>query len=107
MYAHFKKLLYFSTECLYAPFAARGFARTYIKVRLDTFVGCEPPQITVVAHQASGAHTHLMSPIFRIWSLCDRALSWTSSRQPPSSASCRTAAACLLWFPRCARAAAT
>ena len=31
MYAHFKKLLYFSTECLYAPFAARGFARTYIK----------------------------------------------------------------------------
>lgn len=32
MYAHFKKLLYFSTECLYAPFAARGFARTYIKV---------------------------------------------------------------------------
>jgi cytoplasmic tRNA 2-thiolation protein 1 len=33
MYAHFKKLLYFSTECLYAPFAARGFARTYIKVR--------------------------------------------------------------------------
>jgi tRNA(Ile)-lysidine synthase TilS/MesJ len=33
MYAHFKRLLYFSTECLYAPFAARGFARTYIKVR--------------------------------------------------------------------------
>ncbi len=32
MYAHFKKLLYFSTECLYAPFAARGFARTYVKV---------------------------------------------------------------------------
>mmetsp|Transcript_6508 Transcript_6508/g.18717 ORF Transcript_6508/g.18717 Transcript_6508/m.18717 type:complete len:327 (-) Transcript_6508:297-1277(-) len=31
MYAHFKKLLYFSTECLYAPFAARGLARTYIK----------------------------------------------------------------------------
>ena len=33
MYAHFKKLLYFSTECLYAPFAARGLARTYIKAR--------------------------------------------------------------------------
>lgn len=31
MYAHFKKLLYFSTECLYAPFAARGLARTYVK----------------------------------------------------------------------------
>lgn len=31
MYAHFNKLLYFSTECLYAPFAARGLARTYVK----------------------------------------------------------------------------
>ena len=31
MYAHFKKLDYFSTECVYAPYATRGFAREFIK----------------------------------------------------------------------------
>jgi len=34
MYAYFKKLDYFSTECLYAPFAARGYARDFVKVPL-------------------------------------------------------------------------
>ena len=36
MYAYFKKLDYFSTECLYAPFAARGYARDFVKVSLET-----------------------------------------------------------------------
>ena len=31
MYAHFKKLDYFSTECIYSPNAYRGHARAYIK----------------------------------------------------------------------------
>ena len=31
MYAHFKKLNYFSTECIYAPGAFRGFAREFVK----------------------------------------------------------------------------
>ncbi|KHN82572.1 Cytoplasmic tRNA 2-thiolation protein 1 [Toxocara canis] len=31
MYAHYKKLDYFSTECLYAPNAYRGYARNFIK----------------------------------------------------------------------------
>lgn len=31
MYAYYKKLDYFSTECVYAPFAARGFARDLVK----------------------------------------------------------------------------
>ncbi|GFH20408.1 cytoplasmic tRNA adenylyltransferase 1, partial [Haematococcus lacustris] len=31
MYAYFRRLDYFSTECVYAPFAARGFARDFIK----------------------------------------------------------------------------
>ena len=31
MYAYFKKLDYFSTECTYAPFAARGIAREFVK----------------------------------------------------------------------------
>ncbi len=31
MYAHARKLDYFSTECKYAPNAYRGYARAYIK----------------------------------------------------------------------------
>jgi cytoplasmic tRNA 2-thiolation protein 1 len=31
LYAHFTQLPYFSTECVYAPFAYRGFARDFIK----------------------------------------------------------------------------
>ncbi|KAM7315142.1 cytoplasmic tRNA 2-thiolation protein 1 [Ixodes scapularis] len=31
MYAHFKKLDYFSTECIYSPNAYRGHARAYLK----------------------------------------------------------------------------
>ena len=31
MYAHFKKLDYFTTECMYAPYAARGHAREFVK----------------------------------------------------------------------------
>lgn len=38
MYAYFKRLDYFSTECVYAPFAARGFARDFVK---DLEVGGE------------------------------------------------------------------
>lgn len=31
MYAYFKQLIYFSTECIFAPNAYRGHARTYLK----------------------------------------------------------------------------
>lgn len=31
MYAHFKRLVYFSTECIFAPNAYRGHARKYLK----------------------------------------------------------------------------
>ncbi|KAH8401859.1 hypothetical protein KR009_008265 [Drosophila setifemur] len=31
MYAHFKKLVYFSTECVFAPNAYRGHARAFLK----------------------------------------------------------------------------
>ena len=31
MYAYHKRLDYFSTECLYAPYATRGLARDFIK----------------------------------------------------------------------------
>ena len=39
MYAHFKKLDYFSTECIYSPFAARGAAREFVK-DLEVRQGC-------------------------------------------------------------------
>ena len=41
MYAFFKKLDYFSTECIYAPYAARGAAREFVKdleVRVSSVV---------------------------------------------------------------------
>lgn len=31
MYAYFKKLYYFSTECIYSPEAYRGHVRTFLK----------------------------------------------------------------------------
>jgi len=31
MYAYYKKLDYFSTECIYAPYATRGLAREFVK----------------------------------------------------------------------------
>lgn len=31
MYAYFKKLDYFSTECIYSPNAYRGYARNFLK----------------------------------------------------------------------------
>lgn len=31
MYAHFKQLVYFSTECVFSPNAYRGHARAYLK----------------------------------------------------------------------------
>lgn len=39
MYAYFKKLDYFSTECIYAPFAARGLARDFVK-DLEVSIHC-------------------------------------------------------------------
>ena len=31
MYAYFKQLIYFSTECIYSPNAYRGYARGFLK----------------------------------------------------------------------------
>jgi len=43
MYAYFKKLDYFSTECIYSPNAYRGYARTFLKdleaVRPSAIIG--------------------------------------------------------------------
>lgn len=37
MYAHFKKLVYFSTECIFAPNAYRGHARAFLVFKFDSF----------------------------------------------------------------------
>lgn len=50
MYAYFKKLDYFSTECIYAPYATRGFAREFIK---DLEV-VRPRAISDLVHAAEG-----------------------------------------------------
>lgn len=46
MYAYFKKLDYFSTECIYSPNAYRGHARVFLKdleaVRRTAIVGEYP-----------------------------------------------------------------
>lgn len=43
MYAYFKKLDYFSTECIYSPNAYRGHARTFLKdleaIRPSSIIG--------------------------------------------------------------------
>lgn len=36
MYAHFKKLVYFSTECIFAPNAYRGHARAFLVKKINS-----------------------------------------------------------------------
>ncbi|EGD73710.1 ATP-binding domain-containing protein 3 [Salpingoeca rosetta] len=52
MYAYFKKLDYFSTECTYSPNAYRGFARTFLK-DLETI---KPSSIIDIIHSGEALH---------------------------------------------------
>ena len=45
MYAHFKKLDYFTTECIYAPGAYRGYVRELIK-DLEKYTRAQNSQTT-------------------------------------------------------------
>eukprot|EP00878_Enallax_costatus_P009892 GHUV01010329.1.p1 GENE.GHUV01010329.1~~GHUV01010329.1.p1 ORF type:complete len:379 (+),score=98.89 GHUV01010329.1:740-1876(+) len=64
MYAYFKKLDYFSTECVYAPFAARGFARDFVK----DLEAVRPSAIMDLIHSAEswtisqGSHEQMPTP---------------------------------------------
>lgn len=53
MYAYFKKLDYFSTECIYSPNAYRGFAREFLK----DLERIRPSAILDIIH--SGENMHL------------------------------------------------
>jgi cytoplasmic tRNA 2-thiolation protein 1 len=48
LYAYFKKLDYFSTECLYAPNAYRGHARAFLK----DLEACRPTAILDILYSA-------------------------------------------------------
>ncbi|KAF8818157.1 PP-loop family protein [Cardiosporidium cionae] len=48
LYAHFKGLEYFSTECIYSPNAYRGYARDFIK-QIEL---CNPMYILQIIHSA-------------------------------------------------------
>jgi len=52
MYAHFKKLDYFSTECIYSPNAYRGYVRELIKDLEAT----RPSTIIDIIHSAESVH---------------------------------------------------
>ena len=53
MYAFFKKLDYFSTECIYAPYAARGAAREFVKdLEVRAFLSCvRIPHLSAYYHK--------------------------------------------------------
>eukprot|EP01112_Ceratiomyxa_fruticulosa_P012591 TRINITY_DN3495_c0_g2_i1.p1 TRINITY_DN3495_c0_g2~~TRINITY_DN3495_c0_g2_i1.p1 ORF type:complete len:381 (-),score=59.91 TRINITY_DN3495_c0_g2_i1:26-1168(-) len=52
MYAYYKKLDYFSTECVYSPNAYRGFARDYLK----DLEFLRPSTILDIIHSAENFH---------------------------------------------------
>lgn len=52
MYAHFKKLVYFSTECIFAPNAYRGHARKFLK----DLEKCRPSVIMDIIHSGEQLH---------------------------------------------------
>jgi len=66
MYAYFRKLDYFSTECVYAPNAYRGFARSYLKdleaIRPSAIIGAHQPTAGWGPHRE---RTLIASPLAR------------------------------------------
>lgn len=55
MYAYFNKLDYFSTECIYAPNAYRGFAREFLK----DLERIRPSAILDIIHSGENMHLNL------------------------------------------------
>ncbi|XP_037034724.1 cytoplasmic tRNA 2-thiolation protein 1 [Bradysia coprophila] len=76
MYAHFKKLVYFSTECTFAPNAYRGHARKYLK----DLEKIRPSVIMDIIH--SGEQLRFKDTVKKpIRGTCDRC-GFVSSQQP-------------------------
>lgn len=68
MYAYFKKLDYFSTECVYSPNAYRGHARTYLK----DLEAIRPSVIIDIIHSGDslGVKTDVKLPVQGTCSRC-------------------------------------
>lgn len=76
MYAHFKKLVYFSTECIFAPNAYRGHARAFLK----DLEKVRPSVIMDIIH--SGEQIRFKETVKKpIRGTCDRC-GFVSSQQP-------------------------
>lgn len=52
MYAYFKQLDYFSTECIYSPNAYRGYARAFLK----DLESLRPSSIIDIIHSGENLH---------------------------------------------------
>ena len=68
MYAYFKELDYFSTECIYSPNAYRGYARTFLK----DLEAIRPSAIIDIIHSGDGlsVKTDVKMPVQRTCSRC-------------------------------------
>lgn len=76
MYAHFKKLVYFSTECIFAPNAYRGHARAFLK----DLEKVRPSVIMDIIH--SGEQVKFKSTVKKpVRGICNRC-GFVSSQQP-------------------------
>jgi len=69
MYAYYKQLDYFSTECVYSPFAYRGFARDFLK-DLEKLRARSIIDIIRSAEHFAVAVTHKEAPILGKCSEC-------------------------------------
>jgi len=69
MYAYFKKLVYFSTECIYAPNAYRGYARALLK----DFEKVRPSSIMDILHSGEklSVNENIKLPERRICQRCN------------------------------------
>lgn len=63
MYAYFKQLVYFSTECVFAPNAYRGHARTYLK----DLERIRPSSILDIIHSGKQKNLKLFFDIYIIY----------------------------------------
>lgn len=90
MYAHFKKLIYFSTECTFAPNAYRGHARKYLK----DLEKIRPAVIMDIIHSGMGGHlfAHLLFSVEQkyrtIFNLSGEQLRFKDSVKKPIRGTC-------------------
>ena len=76
MYAHFKHLDYFSTECIYSPNAYRGYARSFLK----DLERIRPSAIIDIIKSGETFHCDVMKTGIQIKNSCEKCGYMTSSK---------------------------